>query len=143
MNEYMLIHDQTKPELVAFTNMSAKNILEQKEQQRENKSGNPIMDVFVEAYNRFGEYSQGDINKKLSLLHLTSLDEDKVRTYIDELCLSDHEHEIFKPENTPELLKKSIPTPKQQLLQVVHTRIPIQICTIQEGNLEPLCAGKR
>jgi hypothetical protein len=31
----------------------------------------------------------------------------------------------------------------RSLMDIIQTRIPIQICTIQEGNLELLCGGRR
>lgn len=143
MNEYLLVHDRHQPKLMVLTNMSAKNILEQKEKYTKEIKGNPIMDVFMEAYQRFGEYTNGDTTKKITLAHVTKLPEEDIQAYAAELSLSDHEHVVIPPENVLQLLQRASSTPSPLLLQVIHTRIPIQICTIQEGNLEPLCGGKR
>lgn len=58
-NEYMLIHDHKEPKLFSFANMSARNILKQENHLVEAKKGNPILDVFFEAFERFGEYRNG------------------------------------------------------------------------------------
>lgn len=83
VNEYLVVHDQNNPQLWVLANMSAKNILEQQAHQQEEKKGNPIMDVFIEAYGRFGDYTQEDLTKKLSLVHVTNLEEKRIMTYVE------------------------------------------------------------
>jgi hypothetical protein len=78
INEYLMVHDTKEPMTVVFTNMSARNILEEQKRNTVVKLGNPIMDVFIEAYERFGEYTYGEVDRKMNLIHLTNIPSDKV-----------------------------------------------------------------
>lgn len=123
--------------------MSASNILEEKARTQKKNLGNPIMDVFYEASERFGEYWNNDLPRSIDLYHFTSMDFNRVKTYAKELSTTDHFHHQVKELKATELFKHFIQITCDDLLQIIQTRIPIQICTIVDGNLEPLNAGKR
>lgn len=66
INEYLVVHDAKESAVYAFTNMSARNILEEQTRQRTVREGNPILDIFREAVDKFGDYST-----QIQLMHLT------------------------------------------------------------------------
>jgi hypothetical protein len=130
INEYLMVHDTKEPMAVVFTNMSARNILEEQKRNTIAERGNPIMDVFIEAYERFGEYTYGEGKRKMNFIHLTNIPLELVQLYADEQCLNDHNHKVLSPENTPKILDSAITILSRYLMDIIQTRIPVQICTI-------------
>lgn len=61
--------------------MSASNILEEKARSQKKNLGNPNMDVFFEASERFGEYWSHDQPRNIDLYHYTTLNFDRIKSY--------------------------------------------------------------
>lgn len=76
-----------------MTNLSTRILVNCHEQKGSECHSNPIIDIFREASERFGEHPI--INRrigKLRLVHLTNLPEDSVLSYTESLVGVDHEH---------------------------------------------------
>ena len=60
-NEFLLIHDKAKynSKAYVFENMKCDDIFKEEKKEEVRNEGNPIIDVFYEAYERFGEYTDG------------------------------------------------------------------------------------
>lgn len=128
-----------------FKNLNCEKFLNFNQKEDSVNLGNPILDVFYEAYEKFGEYVDYENDERdINLYHLTNIKEKKIQTYAKELKIPNHIHHIWKKEKGLELFYsfKILVDPKT-FMKVVLTRIPLQLCTLEDGNISPMIRGKR
>lgn len=143
-NEYLLLHDQQKPSVLVLNKMNLQATLKNEQTKMKNlKKGNPIIDVFVQANLKFGPYTDGELTQNISLVHLTDLNQREIKKYLEELPLANHDSSYLPIREAHEILTKTKSTAGKTLLEIIQTRIPIHVCTINNGNLELLSAGVR
>ncbi len=69
------MHDKEKPKVLVFKNLNCEKVLKLNQKDEMINLGNPILDVFYEAYEKFGDYVDYENNQKdMNLYHLTNIE---------------------------------------------------------------------
>lgn len=79
-------------------------MLEKGHSEKNKNLGNPILDIFYGAKDKFGDYKKYNYESKrseikpLNLLHMTQSEslKKKIKVYLEELRLEGHEHRYFE-----------------------------------------------
>lgn len=90
LNQYLILVDSNKSNATAFFNMNCNTMLEKEENEKNQHFGNPILDVFYGAKDKFGEYKKYNSQSKrsevksLNLYHFTSseVSNEKIKQYL-------------------------------------------------------------
>ena len=105
--------------------------------------GNPYLDIFHDAYHKFGDYlDANNVERQLNLYHLTNIKEN-IKNYLKLLPLTNHKQNYYEVENYESLFQdlnsKSSP---RRFIEMIRTRIPLQLCTLEDCNIIPLIKGR-
>ena len=97
-DEFVAIYDECEPKVIRCLNLNCDSVLRETSQKENKKQGNPILDVFYEAYEKFGDYTNHKHDyKKIKLHHLSNLKPEKIENYLHEMNLQNHLHYFQEP----------------------------------------------
>ena len=152
-DNYLVITNQSEEwQTFAFTgSIDANDVKIQRSGGEIKLKGNPIVDCTHCAFKKFG--SMGILSKKQNQLHIFTekfqeeieTEEDKFEEYTSNLSniKGNYSVSLLEGNELSTLLegKKKVTCKAPDYMSAIMTRIPIEITTIEESNILPLCKG--